>query len=134
MSLETQVQNLATEATRRWKSVRGRGDESVRRETRDLLAKLAFGTWLLASDLLRAAVGSRLPRQTLSIRRFQSRLRDADEDRLLALLADAVSAVSWHLILARRDGVGVRRIEPLVARFLDAAEEDLVRLNRATKR
>ena len=134
MSLETQVQNLATEVTRRWKSVRGRGDESVRRETRDLLAKLAFGTWLLASDLLRAAAGSRLPRQTLSIRRFQSRLRDADEDRLLALLADAVSAVSWHLTLARRDGVGVRRIEHLVARFLDAAEEDLVRLNRAAKR
>jgi hypothetical protein len=44
MSLETQVQNLAAEAARRWKAVRSRGDGMVRRETRDLLAKLAFGT------------------------------------------------------------------------------------------
>jgi dihydroxyacetone kinase len=70
----------------------------------------------------------------LSIRRFQARLGDADEDRLLAMLKDAVSAVSWHLSLARRDGVGLRRIEHLVAGFLDAAEEDLVKLSRAAKR
>ena len=133
MSLETPVQNLASETTRRWKSMRGRGDDATRAAARDLLAKLAFGAWLLAGNLLRAAVGNRVQRQTVVIRDFQSRLRDADYAHLLAQLDHAVAAVLWHLIIARRDGVGLRRIEHLVAEFVDTAEEDLVKLNHMAK-
>ena len=133
MSLETQVQNLASETARRWKAIRGRGDDTTRAAARDLMAKLAFGAWLLAGNLLRAAVGNRVQRQTLVIREFQSRLRDADDAHLLAQLDHAVAAVLWHLIIARRDGVGLRRIEQLVAEFVDTAEEDLVKLNDVAK-
>jgi len=133
MSLETQVQNLASETARRWKAMRGRGDDTTRTAARDLLAKLAFGAWLLAGNLLRAAVGNRVQRQTLSIRRCQSRLRDADDAHLLAQLDHAVAVVLWHLIIARRDGIHLRRIEQLVAEFVDRAEEDLAKLNRVVK-
>lgn len=133
MSLETQVQNLASETTRRWKSISARRDAAIHTAARDLLAKLAFGAWLLAGNLLRAAVGTRVQRQTLVIRRIQSRLRDTDDAHLLAQLDHAVAAVLWHLIIARRDGVGQRRIEQLVAEFVDTAEEDLVKLNRVAK-
>lgn len=133
MSLETQVQNLASETTRRWKTISSRRDATTQAAARDLLAKLAFGAWLLAGNLLRAAVGNRVQRQTLVIRRFQSRLRDADDGHLLAQLDHAVAVVLWHLIIARRDGVGLRRIEQLVAEFVDTAEEDLVKLNRVAK-
>lgn len=133
MSLETQVQNLASETTRRWKSISARRDAATQAAARDLLAKLAFGAWLLAGNLLRAAVGTRVQRQTLVIRRIQSRLRDTDDAHLLAQLDHAVAAVLWHLIIARRDGVGQRRIEQLVAEFVDTAEEDLVKLNRMAK-
>jgi hypothetical protein len=133
MSLETQVQNLATETARRWKTVRARNDEHTRAAARDLLAKLAFGAWLLTGNLLRAAVGNRVQRQTLLIRRFQSRLIEADDAHLLALLDHAVAGVLWHLIVARRDGVGLRRIEHLVAEFIDKADEDLAKLNHVAK-
>lgn len=133
MSLETQVQNLASETVRRWKAIVARRDDPTRTAARDLLAKLAFGAWLLAGTLLHAAVGSRVQRQTLAIRQFQRRLRDADDAHLLALLDHAVAAVLWHLIIARRDGVGLRRVERLVAQFVDTAEEDLVKLNRMAK-
>ncbi|HEX3133167.1 MAG TPA: hypothetical protein VHX44_06240 [Planctomycetota bacterium] len=133
MSLETQVQNLASETTRRLKTLRGGKDEDIRAAARDLMAKLAFGAWLLAGNLLRAAVGNRVQRQTLSIRRFQSRLTEADDAHLLALLDHAVAAVLWHLIVARRDGVGLRRIEHLVAEFIDTAEDDLAKLNHVVK-
>lgn len=133
MSLETQVQNLASETARRWKTLRARTDADTRASARDLLAKLAFGAWLLSGNLLRAAVGNRVQRQTLVIRRFQSRLREADDAYLLAQLDHAVAAVLWHLIIARRDGVGLRRIEQLVAEFIDTAEEDLVKLNHVAK-
>ena len=133
MSLETQVQNLASETARRWKIIRAQTDNDTREAARDLLAKLAFGAWLLAGNLLRAAVGNRVQRQTLSIRRFQSRLCDADDAHLLAHLDHAVAAVLWHLIIARRDGVGLRRIEHLVAEFIDTADEDLAKLNRVAK-
>lgn len=133
MSLETQVQNLASETAQRWKTLRARTDADTRAAARDLLAKLAFGVWLLAGNLLRAAVGNRVQRQTLSIRRFQSRLSEGDDIQLLAMLDHAVAAVLWHLIVARRDGVGLRRIEHLVAEFIDAAENDLTRLNHAVK-
>ncbi|MBA3698610.1 MAG: hypothetical protein H0W78_07140 [Planctomycetes bacterium] len=133
MSLETQVQNLAAETARRWKTMRGRGADPTRATARDLLAKLAFGAWLLAGNLLREAVGRRAQRQTLSIRRFQSRLREADDVHLLAQLDHAVAAVLWHLIVARRDGIHLRRIEQLVRDFVDAAEADLMKLNRVVK-
>ena len=134
MSLETQVQNLASETARRWKTIRAQTDNDTRATARDLLAKLAFGAWLLTGNLLRAAVGNRVQRQTLSIRRFQSRLTDADDAHLLALLDHAVAGVLWHLIVARRDGVGIRRIEHLVAEFIDTADEDLAKLNHVAKR
>jgi len=133
MSLETQVQNLASETARRWKTLRARSDDRSHAAARDLLAKLAFGAWLLTGNLLRAAVGTRVQRQTLSIRRFQSRLIEADDAHLLALLDHAIGAVLWHLIVARRDGVSLRRIEHLVAEFIDTAENDLAKLNRAVK-
>lgn len=133
MSLETQVQNLASETARRWKTLRARTDADTRATARDLLAKLAFGAWLLAGNLLRAAVGNRVQRQTLSIRRFQSRLSDADDAQLLAMLDHAVAAVLWHVVVARRDGIGLGRIEHLVAEFIDTAEEDLVKLNGIAK-
>lgn len=133
MSLETQVQNLASETARRWKSISARRDAATQAAARDLLAKLAFGAWLLAGNLLRAAVGNRVQRQTLVIRRILSRLRDADDAHLLAQLDHAVAAVLWHLIIVRRDGAGQRRIEQLVAEFVDKAEEDLVKLNRMAK-
>jgi hypothetical protein len=133
MSLETQVQNLASETARRWKTLRARPDHHARAAARDLLAKLAFGAWLLAGNLLRAAVGNRVQRQTLSIRRFQSRLIETDDAHLLALLDHAVAGVLWHLIVARRDGVGLRRIEHLVAEFIDTADNDLAKLNLVAK-
>lgn len=133
MSLETQVQNLASETARRWKAIVARRDDTMRTAARDLLAKLAFGAWLLAGTLLRAAAGSRAPRQTLAIRQLQRRLRDADDAHLLALLDHAAAAVLWHLIIARRDGLGLRRVERLVAEFVDTAEDDLVKLNRLAK-
>lgn len=133
MSLETQVQNLANETARRWKAIAARRDATTQAAGRDLLAKLAFGAWLLAGNLLRAAVGNRVQRQTLVIRRFQSRLREVDDVHLLAQLDHAAAAILWHLIIARRDGVGLRRIEQLVAEFVDTAEEDLVKLNRVAK-
>lgn len=133
MSLETQVQNLASETARRWKTIVARRDTTTQAAARDLLAKLTFGAWLLGGNLLRAAIGHRVQRQTLVIRRFQSRLRDADDAHLLAQLDHAVAAILWHLIIARRDGVGLRRIEQLVAEFVDTAEEDLVKLNGVAK-
>jgi hypothetical protein len=133
MSLETQVQNLASETARRWKALRAR-DDTTRAAARDLLAKLAFGAWLLAGNLLRVAIGRQAQSQTLSIRRFQSRLRDADDVHLLAHLDHAVATVLWHLVVARRDGIHLRRIEHLVAEFVDRAEADLVKLNQVVKR
>jgi di/tricarboxylate transporter len=132
MSLETQVQNLASETARRWKSLRSR-DPQTRAAARDVLAKLAFGAWLLAGNLLRTAIGRRVPGQVLTIRRFQERLRDLDEDHLLAQLDHAVAAVLWHVVVARRDGIHLRRVERLVAEFVDAAEVDLTKLSRAEK-
>lgn len=133
MSLETQVQNLASEASRRWKTLRGRSDAATRASARDLLAKLAFGAWLLSGNLLREAVGRRTRRETLVIRNFQGRLRESDETHLLKQLDHAVAALLWHVIVARRDGVDLRRIEHLVAEFVDAAEADLVKLNALAK-
>ena len=132
MSLETQLQNPASETTRRWKSLRSR-DPRTRAAARDVLAKLAFGAWLLAGNLLRMAIGRRVPTQVLTIRRFQERLRDLDEEHLLAQLDHAVAAVLWHLVVARRDGIHLRRVERLVAEFVDAAEVDLTKLSRAEK-
>ena len=134
MSLETQVQNLASETARRWKSISARRDTATQTDARDLLAKLAFGAWLLAGNLLRSAVGNRVPRQTLSIRNFQRRLRTADDAQLLAMLTHAVAAVLWHVTLARRDGIGLRRIEHLVAEFVDTSEVDLEKLSAVAKR
>jgi hypothetical protein len=133
MSLETQVQNLATETARRWKTLRGRSDAVSRQATRDLLAKLACGTWLLAGNLLRAGIGRRVQPQVLTIRQFQRRMVDTDETRLLAMLDHAVEAVLWHLVVARRDGLHLRRVERMVAEFIDTAEGDLVKLNRMAK-
>jgi di/tricarboxylate transporter len=132
MSLETQVQNLASETARRWKSLRSR-DAQTRAAARDVLAKLTFGAWLLAGNLLRTSIGRRVPSQRLIIRRFQQRLQDRDEDHLLAQLDHAVAAVLWHLVVARRDGIHLRRVERLVAEFVDAAEVDLAKLSRAEK-
>ncbi len=132
MSLETQVQNLVAECQQRWQAARGR-DDATRQAMRDLLAKLAFGTWLLAGHLLRAAAGRRVPRHVLAIRAIQQRLRAADDDRLLAMLDHAVQAVLWHVVVARRDGVHLRRIERAVAEFVDTAENDLAKLNRVAK-
>ncbi len=133
MSLETQVQNLASETARRWKSLRAR-DAQTRAAARDVLAKLTFGAWLLAGNLLRTAIGRRVPSQVLTIRRFQERLQDCDEDHLLAQLDHAVAAVLWPLVVARRDGIPLHRVERLVAEFVAAAEVDLAKLSRAEKR
>lgn len=132
MSLETQVQNLASETTRRWKTLRTR-DPKTRAAARDILAKLAFGAWLLAGNLLRTTIGRRVPSQRLTIRHLQQRLQEHDDDHLLAQLNHAVDAVLWHLVLARRDGIHLRRVESLVADFVDASEADLAKLSRVEK-
>lgn len=133
MSLETQVQNVVTETARRWKALRGQGDDPVRVAARAVVAKLAFATWLLAGNLLRIAAGKRAQRQVLGIRALQQRLRQADDGHLLAMLDHAVETVLWHIVLARRDGHHLRAIEHLVADFLDDAENDLTKLSRLAK-
>lgn len=53
--------------------------------------------------------------------------------QVLALLRHAVDAVLWQVAVARRDGVGVRRVERMVAEFIDAADADLVKLSQMAK-
>jgi hypothetical protein len=132
MSLETAVQNIAVEVRRRLVTARKNGNAMAGDKARNTAGKIAVGAWLLAGNLMRVAGGNRVGRQRVAIHSLQADLVPADEAQVLTTLENAVAAIHWQLVFARRSG-SARRAEHLVADFVNATDSDLDRLSQALK-
>ena len=135
MTIDAPLDNVVSEARRRWDQLRGsKAAAEQRRKAVAIIARMAVSSALLANKVLRRHAGVRVQGQRLSIIRLQRQAGEQDVEAFLALLKGATAFVGVLLSQALAPGERSLRVQRLITEHLHLAERDLDHLYRLTKR
>jgi hypothetical protein len=135
MTIDAPLDNVVSEACRRWEQLRsGKAPIEQRRKAVVIIARMAVSSALLANNVLRRHAGVRVQGQRLSITRLQRQAGEQDVEAFLALLKGTTAFVGVLLSQALAPGERAYRVQRLISEHLNQAERDLDQLYRLTKR
>ena len=134
MTLDAPLDNVVSEARRRWEQIRGKASADQRRKAVAIIARIAVASSLLANNLLRRHAGVRVHGQRLSITRLQRQAGEQDVEAFLALLKGATAFAGVLLSQALAPGERAHHVQRLISEHLNQTERDLDQLYRLTKR
>lgn len=135
MTIDAPLDNVVSEACRRWEQLRsGKAPIEQRRKAVVIIARMAVSSALLANNVLRRHAGVRVQGQRLSITRLQRQAGEQDVEAFLALLKGTTAFIGVLLSQALAPGERAHRVQRLISEHLNQAERDLDQLYRLTKR
>lgn len=135
MTIDAPLDNLVSEARRRWDKLRSDKASTVqRRKALAIIARMAVAATLLANNLLRRHAGVRVQGQRLSITKLQQHATEPDIEAFLAMLTGATAFSRVLLGQLLTPGERNHRVQRLITDYLHLAEYDLDQLYRLTKR
>ena len=135
MTIDAPLDNVVSEARRRWEQLRGsKASSEQRRKAVAIIARMAVSASLLANNVLRRHAGVRVQGQRLSITRLQRNASEQDVEAFLALLKGSTAFTGVLLSQALAPGERAHRVQRLISEHLNQTERDLDQLYRLTKR